>query len=187
MINKRKLNEAKTLVNTNVELSEMLTARERRVFVQKELIHGRPLSLISFTLNIPGPVKVLPLVPEAFFDGIEAIRSALKGAGCTVQKEKILLEKTGLEAFFAVRGKAEDIKNLMIPIEDGSGIGRLFDIDVIRPDGTKVSREDLTLPARTCLLCGNPAHDCSRNRTHSVEELSKKIASILTEQYGNSN
>lgn len=187
MINKRKLNDARELVNTNVELAEMLTARERRVFVQKELIHGRPLSLVSFTLNIPGPVKVLPLVPEAFFDGMEAILSALKGAGFTVQKEKILLEKTGLEAFFAVKGKAEDLKNLMIPIEDGSGIGRLFDIDVIRQDGTKVSREELGLPARECLLCRKPAHDCSRNRTHSVEELSKKIASILTEQYGSSN
>lgn len=42
-----------------VSLQEMLAARERRCYLQTQLLHQYKKSLISFTLNIPGPVKVL--------------------------------------------------------------------------------------------------------------------------------
>ena len=48
-----------------VNLQEMLAARERRCYLQTQLLHQYKKSLISFTLNIPGPVKVLTGVPEA--------------------------------------------------------------------------------------------------------------------------
>ena len=41
-----------------VSLREMLAARERRCYLQTQLLHRYKKSLISFTLNIPGPVKV---------------------------------------------------------------------------------------------------------------------------------
>ena len=44
--------------NNEVTLEEMLDARERRVFLQNSLIQTYNKPIISFTLNIPGPVKV---------------------------------------------------------------------------------------------------------------------------------
>ena len=67
----------------------------------------------------------------------------------------------------------------MVSLEDQDRIGRLFDIDVLRPDACKVSREDLGFSPRTCLLCGQPAHVCSRSRSHSVAELTAEISQIL--------
>lgn len=42
-------------------LEEILDGRERRGEIQRELLTREGASLVSFTLNIPGPVKVFPL------------------------------------------------------------------------------------------------------------------------------
>ncbi|MBP3926504.1 MAG: citrate lyase holo-[acyl-carrier protein] synthase [Clostridium sp.] len=35
------------------------------------------------------------------------------------------------------------------------------------------------LPHRTCLLCGSPAHECSRSRRHTVYELVARIQEMI--------
>ena len=47
-----------------------------------------------------------------------------------------------------------DVKRLLVPLEDASKLGRLYDIDIIGRDGKKISRSDIGKPGRTCLLCG---------------------------------
>ena len=61
----------------------------------------------------------------------------------------------------------------MIALEE-TKIGRLYDIDVLEKENTKISRKDLGFPERKCLLCNNPACQCGRSRKHSIEELRKK-------------
>lgn len=163
----------------DVSLQEMLAARERRVYLQTQLLQQYKKSLISFTLNIPGPVKVLPGVPEAFLEGCRRIESLLKERLILVQHMETIKEKTGYEAFYSVDANPDFVKELMVSLEDADRTGRLFDIDVLRTDGSKVSREDLGFPPRTCLLCSQPAHVCSRSRNHSVAELTAEIGRIL--------
>lgn len=166
-----------------VELSQMLNAREQRVLMQEKLLASCKKPVISFTLNIPGPVKVLPGVPEAFARGISMIEDKLEQEGFVTLNREVLLESTGLEAFFSVDAAVPDIKAAMISIEDGSALGRLFDIDVIGLDGKKASREELGHASRTCLLCQEPAHACARSRKHTVSELVDKIDSILRKEF----
>ena len=167
-----------------VSLTDMLDARERRAALQRELLSAHRCPLVCLTLNIPGPVKVLELVPQAFEEGERRIREALSLAGLAAGGCREIREKTGYEAFFWVDGDPLAIKRAVSAAEDKDRLGRLFDIDVIRPDGEKVSREDLGLPPRTCLLCGQPAHACSRSRSHSVAELVAEIQRILAEKFG---
>ena len=47
-------------------LEEILDAREKRGEIQREFLGQQGTSLISFTLNIPGPVKYFPL-PGGFW------------------------------------------------------------------------------------------------------------------------
>ena len=54
-------------------------------------------------------------------------------------------------------------------------------MDVLRPDGSKVERQELGLPGRKCLLCGESAQVCARSRKHSVAELQAKTREILQE------
>lgn len=168
-------------VNNEVLLEEMLAARERRVFLQNTLTEKYNTTLISFTLNIPGPVKVFDGIPEVFDRGYREIMGILSDAGIAVLHEYVIREKTGYEAFIAADASPLTIKRLMTRLEDGSAIGRLYDIDVIKLDGSKVSREELGLFGRACLICGQPAHACSRSRKHSVEELIAHIQKMISE------
>ena len=68
-----------------------------------------------------------------------------------------------------------------VEIEDHTTAGRLFDMDVLCPDGRKVDRQELGLPGRRCLICGGPAQACARSRTHTVAQLQEKTGSLLAE------
>lgn len=164
----------------DVSLLEMLNARELRSHLQQRLLRDYKKSLICLTLNIPGPVKVLPGVPEAFSEGCRRVETALKDRLVLISHMETVREKTGYEAFYCVDAAPEFAKELMIGLEEQDRLGRLFDIDVLRPDGSKVSREELGYASRTCLLCGEPAHVCSRSRRHSVNELVAEIETILS-------
>ena len=81
-------------------------------------------------------MKVLPLVPEAFDAGISKIEDALADQGLPVVRREQVIQATGLEAMWAVEtAGAVRLKTLMAAIEDGGGLGRLFDIDVLDAGG----------------------------------------------------
>ena len=175
--------ELKQFIGAEAELPDMLNARERRVWVQEKLLAEYSGVLVSFTLNIPGPVKVLPYVPETFDLALKEILQALSASGIPVLKRSLILDRTGPEAFLCVDADALDVKRLLVPLEDVSKLGRLYDIDIIGRDGKKISRNDIGKPGRTCLLCGRPARECSRSRTHSVAELTSAIEKIFKENF----
>ena len=68
---------------------------------------------------------------------------------------------------------------LAVELEDIDPIGRLYDMDVLDTDGKKISREDMGLPRRKCLLCENDAAVCARSRAHSLEALTDRTGFLL--------
>ncbi len=174
------MEEPLTMNNDNsVALLEMLNAREMRSVLQKHLLQQYRKTLICLTLNIPGPVKLLPGVPEAFAEGCRRIEETLQEHLILISNFRTVKEKTGYEAFYSVDASPEYVKELMIILEDQDALGRLFDIDVLNVEGVKISREELGQPPRRCLICEEPAHACSRSRRHTVEELTAKVNEIL--------
>jgi len=152
-----------------VQLSQLLEAREQRLYRQQELLqkYGKPL--ISLSMNIPGPVKRSPLIELAFDAVLDRLPPAL---------ERIVTRAdTGCEAIFCCDRPAEELKRLCQILEEESPVGRLYDLDVITPDGEKLSR---AIP-RTCLVCGKPAFPCARSRAHSLEELTSAVHGLLTD------
>lgn len=168
-----------------VELQEMLQARDLRAMRQKKLLNLHRQTLICFTLNIPGPIKRFPLADWTFKEGMKSIKAALTAARFEVTYYQQFLEKTGHEAFFSVKAPADKVKKMMILIEDSCAMGRIFDIDVIQPDGTKVQRDNLGYASRSCFLCGLPAVQCARSRTHSVDQLQQYVGKIMIEHFFN--
>ena len=158
-----------------------MEARERRARLQEQLIGTYQVPVVSFTLNIPGPVKILPGTEEFFHRGSESVRQALKQASVPVLFETQLREHTGLELFLCADAKPETLKQITSSLEEETAGGRLYDIDIIRTDKSKVSREEIGLPGRRCLLCGEPAHACSRSRKHTVEDLVSHIQQLMAE------
>ena len=64
-----------------VTLMEMLGARESRASRQRELLERHRCPVVSFTLNIAGPVKNGPVLRRAFREGLLRLEDALAAQG----------------------------------------------------------------------------------------------------------
>ena len=163
-----------------VSLTEMLEAREKRAWQQRELLR-RGRTMICFTMNIAGPIKNSALIGSGYDLGKRLLLGQLDVAGVAVSDFEEVREKTGNECILLVDAEPLTVKAITAELEDHAPIGRLFDMDVLRPDGSKVERQELGLPGRQCLLCGESAQVCARSRKHSVAELQAKTREILQE------
>ena len=150
----------------------MLLARDRRASRQAALLsrYGRPL--ISFTMNIAGPVKDSPLIRYAFRSGLRQ----LEALPCAQLCREVIFEPTGPEALLVYETQdARLLKAFCIRLESEGEAGRLFDLDVLDANGEKLSRET----GRTCLVCGGPVSVCSRSRAHGLEAITARTRTIL--------
>ena len=150
----------------------MLLARDRRASRQAALLsrYGRPV--ISFTMNIAGPVKDSPLIRYAFRSGLRQ----LEALPCAQLCREVIFEPTGPEALLVYETQdARLLKAFCIRLESEGEAGRLFDLDVLDANGEKLSRET----GRTCLVCGGPVSVCSRSRAHGLEAITARTRAIL--------
>ena len=159
-----------------VGIDEILNCREKRVVIQNEMIRKYKKPVISFTMNIPGPIKTNNEIKKAFNIGKNLILEKLKENNIEILEIQELNENTGNELFISTNLLAEKIKNITVVIEESSELGRLFDIDVIDVNFEKLSRKSF----RKCLICEEQAQECGRSRKHSVEELQSKVEEILS-------
>ena len=158
-----------------VILTDMLLCRERRAQIQDTFLSQYHCPVISFCMNIPGPVKTNEQIRAAFESGKTALLTLLEQSSAEIKNFLEIHEKTGDELLLAVDYSAQDIKDLTTEIEETHPVGRLFDLDVIDTDGQKLSRNTY----RKCIICGCQAQECARTRKHSVEEMQAKIEEML--------
>ncbi len=163
---------------TEVQLTDMLLRREHRAEMQNLFLHKYHCPLISFCMNIPGPIKTNDLIRNAFDDGVRTLKKALNASDLNNVKILDILEihePTGDELLMAADFPAESLKDITTAIEETHPLGRLFDMDVLDTNGNKLSR-----PAyRKCLICSRQAQECARMRTHSVAEMQEAIEKML--------
>ncbi len=165
-------------------LTEILDAKEQRVQRQKEFLQQGE-TLICFTLNIPGACKRCDLFDRGFQRGCELIVQQLEWHRIPIKKQEIICQNAGCELYILCETEALQIKRLMLQIEENDDFGRVLDIDVLRSDGSKISRSDVGMPARRCLLCGEQASVCGRSRAHTYEGLLLRVIEILQESFAN--
>ena len=166
-----------------VGIDEILLSREKRVAIQNEMIKKYRNPVISFTMNIPGPIKTNNEIKKAFYIGKKLILEKLKENNIEILEVQELNENTGNELFLSVNSLAEKIKDITVTIEESSELGRLFDIDVIDVNFEKLSRKSF----RKCLICEEQAQECGRSRKHSIEELQNKVEEILKKELFQNN
>ena len=159
----------------NVTITDMMNCRDRRVSIQNELISKYDKPVLSFCMNIPGPVKTNEQIRAAFDSGKNALLLKLEQTQADIKNSIEIHEKTGDELLLSIDCPAEKIKDLTTEIEETHPIGRLFDMDVIDTDGQKLSRPSY----RKCIICGCQAQECARTRKHTVEEMQAKIEEML--------
>ena len=160
-----------------VSLQDILLAREQRVARQNVFLQaGYPI--ISFCMNIPGPVKNSPEIERAFYLGVSRLKDSLP-----ILKEEIRSEHTGCEAIFSVDMPAQALKDFCIGLEDSLPLGRLWDMDVLTPTGEALTRSQ----HRGCLVCGKPGRLCAATRAHNITQLQQATGQLIREYFAASD
>ena len=164
------------MTGNEINLEQMLARREVRAREQQIFLAKYNSPLISFSMNIPGPIKTNELIRRAFDIGEILLLDSLAKIHAEILDFRETHEDTGDELLLAVKGTPETLKDIAVNIEETSPIGRVFDIDVIDPQGNKLSRGTF----RKCLICGKQAQECARSRNHSVQEMQQAIEELLS-------
>ncbi len=191
-----------------VTLAELLDSRDTRVKHQKDLLGANPgKSLLCLTVQLPGPEKRNATSLKIAKAGVEAIRKAflpeyeeLKDLETgyeayflvDLQAEEAKRKACEIEDSHPL-GRLMDIDVLReIPPEDSQPVvenyfsGRdpknQFPETSTEPARIEaISRLDIGLEARRCLLCGNEVRYCMRAKSHSRDELLSRIEQMIKE------
>jgi holo-ACP synthase CitX len=156
-----------------------LASRDRRWHRQQELLREHPdETLLCLTVIMPGAVKRNRFSLVVAQAATEAMRVAFADS-ITWMEERDL--ETGFEAYAFTTHPLLDAKRMACHIEEEHPLGRLFDLDVITPEGIPLPRSAINRPPRQCLLCQQEARFCMRNHTHTREELQQRIDEMVTE------
>lgn len=160
-------------------LSEILAAREARVARREVALSRQGLSTLTLCIVLPGAIKLCPAAIQLTEVAQAVIPRYLAAEGWRFKRVFAEDLSTGPEALFAVEADAHTLKSAMVALEEVHPLGRLWDLDVHRADGTALSRRDIGLQKRRCLICEQPAHACTRSRAHPLEDLLAEIAHRL--------
>lgn len=165
-----------------VSLPQLLAARDARAALERDLLaRYAGCTLVVLTVVVPGAEKRTEaslLVARAACAALDK----LLAAHCRHRLERDLA--TGFEAYWLVDLPQEEAKRRTVELEDTHPLGRLFDADIILPEGRPLSRTELGAPPRRCLLCDREARFCMRNGSHTREELHAKIAQMIADYVG---
>ena len=161
-----------------INLTQMLKRREERFNEQRFFLEKFHSPLISFSMNIPGPVKTNDEIFNAFMLGKKLLLNELNNIHAEINNILEVHEDTGDELLLSIKNiSSEILKNLTLKIENDYDFGRLYDLDVIDENGKKLSRKNF----RKCLICNKQAQECARSRAHSVEEMQNAVEKLLSQ------
>lgn len=159
-----------------ITLEQLLSSREDRWNHQMELLSSHPgLTLVCLTVIMPGDVKRNHQSLAVAHAAVEALRKAFSDE---IEERDL---KTGYEAYLLTPIPQLEAKRMVCNIEEEHPLGRLFDLDVITPEGIPLPRSAINRSPRQCLLCQQEARFCMRNHTHTREELQQRIDEMVTE------
>ena len=149
-----------------VSIPELLVSRDERQARQHVWLKRHPVPLVSFTVVAPGPIKDCEVTRRIFNHGVTALRALAAKQGWQIQEQAALVSASGLAT---------------IELEHSHPLGRLWDIDVLTPEGEILSRRDYSLPPRRCLLCEQSAAVCARGKTHQLTDLLNRMEALLND------
>lgn len=164
-----------------VSIPELLVSRDERQARQHDWLQRHPFPLVSFTVVAPGPVKDSEITRRIFNHGVTALCALAATKGWQIQEQAAQVSASGPEGMISIAAPARDLKLATIELEHSHPLGRLWDIDVLTPEGEILSRRDFSLPARRCLLCGESAAVCARGKTHTLDELLTCMEALLND------
>lgn len=101
-----------------VLMEELLLAKEKRVAYHEHLIQEYQGVVISYQLNIPGPVKINQMITQIFETGLDTWKLELSKINLLPIVEHVTYDVTGPEYFAVLKVPPFQIKELTTLIEE---------------------------------------------------------------------
>ena len=149
--------------------ADVLRARETRARHASSLSRDMDAPVVLVKANMPGKKKNSPYARV-----IINVATRLLFDLCDVTLEARTPSSDGDYHIMVVKGAAKGIKRLSVYLENTHRLGRLFDIDVYAA-GEPLSRKDLGLQRRRCLICEGDVDVCRRLERHPMNTLHASI------------
>ncbi len=162
-----------------VSLQDVLAGKDRRVGRQSAALSRFAMPLVSVSIVTPGPVKDTRAARRAMSVGRREFDAIADAENWPIPLREASWDRTGPEALYAVEADGIAVKRHLVELENSHPLGRLWDFDVITPHDGGLSRRDLGYPARRCLVCERPSHECGRSRRHPLAELNQAITALM--------
>jgi holo-ACP synthase CitX len=165
-------------------LADVLADREARSARRAELAarwasSGRPVAVVQLSLAAPGPVKSDAEIQLAVSLGARSWEDRAAALGLPLLHSEAREGASGPCRLWVVDADARETKSLIIGLEEGSSLGRLWDFDVYDESARHVGRETLGAPARRCYLCGEAAAVCAGRRVHALDAVERRFRELL--------
>lgn len=156
--------------------TDVIRARDSRETLLRAILNETDNTLVSVTTAIAGENKSPPgtnaLMREVLLNLAGHFEDLnWQAYGCD--------DVLGPCAVFTTSKSSEVSKRICIDIEESMPAARLMDLDVYTPSGHQISRAQLGLEPRRCLICDEPACDCMRLQRHSSESIYAHTTKLL--------
>lgn len=158
-----------------ITLTDILAGKEARYCRQQAFRERYKTPLVSITINMPGPVKDMPILRRLRDYAVEEIKKRLAILGA--EEDNFL---TGPVALLAIPGEGWKIKGIGVEIEESQPFARLLDIDVFELDGHLLSRQEQG-QGRGCFVCGGKTVECMREEKHTQADVQLAVEKMLNQ------
>ncbi len=163
-----------------ITLEQILAARDAREAYRKTLQARFPGACIAvFTLVTPGTIKRSPETIRLFDAGIRAIGRVIANNELLPRVFEAHEEDTGDEAYLVVKTDPGFLKMEFCKLEESAPYARLWDMDVIKPNGEHISREEIGFAQRGCFVCGKAGRNCYARRLHAQDAVQAAYQKLL--------
>lgn len=154
-------------------LEEFEAHRKNRFKIQRELMDEFNMPLLFMKVNYPCTVKDNLLSKDII---IEMDRLLADIHRDSIQYKLFSITAEGPNSIMLINESAESLKKTAVFIQDNHILGRVMHISVYNNEtGIPVTREEIGLPKRKCILCEDFAENCIKLNRHSREEIIREI------------
>ncbi len=168
-----------------ITLEQLLAARDARAAYLKTLQTRFPGACVAvFSVVTPGSVKRSPETIRLFDAGVRVISRVIAKNELLPRVFEAHEKDTGDEAYLVVKTDPGFLKMEFCKLEESAPYARLWDMDVVKPNGERISREEIGFAERGCFVCGKAGRGCYSRELHTkdvVQAAYRKLLETLPE------
>ncbi len=145
---------------------KILEAREQRIKVINNLLKKNNKFIVTIKANICGNDKNITETSFLLKIFLKEVLTTFK----IYNYEKISSIDGNYYIVEIENTNVIEIKKSLINLEN-SNLGRLIDLDLYTGLEKSITRSDLNIESRKCIVCGNNYYICAREQKHTIEEV----------------